>query len=84
MFCEKDYPQLFRPIVDSLLNNDYYFILADMEDFNNAIHKAEKDYKNKEIWAKKAIFNVARIGNFSSDRSVMDYAKNIWHIKPVE
>lgn len=84
MFCEKDYPQLFRPIVDSLLNNDYYFILADIEDFNNAIHKAEKDYKNKEIWAKKAIFNVARIGNFSSDRSVMDYAKNIWHIKPVE
>lgn len=83
IFCEKDYPQLFRPIFDSLLNSDYYFILADLEAFNNAVHQAEKDYTDKEKWAKKAIINVARIGNFSSDRSVMDYAENIWHVAPV-
>ena len=84
MFCEHDYPQLFRPIYDSLLNSDYYFILADLEDFNKAVHQAEKDFNNKDEWAKKALLNVARIGYFSSDRSVMEYAEKIWHIKPVD
>lgn len=84
MFCEHDYPQLFRPIYDSLLNTDYYFILADLENFNNAVHQAEKDFNNKYEWAKKSLFNIARIGYFSSDRSVMEYASKIWHIKPVD
>ncbi|MBR3501371.1 MAG: glycogen/starch/alpha-glucan phosphorylase [Alphaproteobacteria bacterium] len=84
MFCENDYPQLFRPIYDSLLNNDYYFVLADLEGFNNAVHQAEKDFNNKYEWARKALLNVARIGYFSSDRSVMEYAEKIWHIKPVD
>jgi starch phosphorylase len=84
MFCEHDYPQLFRPIYDSLLNSDYYFILADLEAFNDAVHQAEKDFNNKYEWAKKAVLNVARIGYFSSDRSVMEYAQKIWHIKPVD
>ena len=84
MFADANYPQQFRPIYDSLLNNDYYFILADLAEFNNVMHQAEKDYANKELWYKKVILNVARIGYFSSDRSVMEYAKHIWHIKPVE
>ena len=84
MFCENDYPQLFRPIYDSLLNSDYYFILADLEAFNNTIHQAERDFTNRYDWAKKALLNVARIGYFSSDRSVMEYAEKIWHIKPVD
>ena len=84
MFADDNYPQQFRPIVDSLLNNDYYFILADLESFNDAIHRAEKDYSKKDVWTKKSLANVARIGYFSSDRSVMEYADNIWHIKPVE
>ena len=84
MFADANYPQQFRPIFDSLLNNDYYFILADLEAFNEAIHHAEKDYRNKKVWVKKAIMNVARIGYFSSDRSIMEYANDIWHIKPVE
>ena len=84
MFADANYPQQFSPIFDALLNNDYYFILADLEDFNNTIHQAEKDYKNKDVWAKKALLNMARIGYFSSDRSVMEYAQNIWHVKPVE
>jgi len=83
MFCEKDYPQLFRPIFDSLLNSDYYYILADLEGFNNTLHRAEKDFTDKEKWAHKAVLNVARIGNFSSDRAVLEYAKNIWHVSEV-
>lgn len=84
MFCEKDYVLLFKVIYEELLNRDYYFLLADLEDFNNALHAAEKDYTNKQKWAKKAIINVAKIGYFSSDRAVMDYAENIWHIAPVD
>ena len=84
LFADANYPQQFRPIFDSLLNNDYYFILADLEAFNEAIHQAEKDYRNKKLWAKKAIMNVARIGYFSSDRSIMEYADDIWHVKPVD
>ena len=84
MFCEKDHLLLFKPIFDTLLNSDYFFVLADLEDFNRAMKEAEKDYKNKRAWAKKAILNVARIGYFSSDRSVTEYAKNIWHVKPIE
>ena len=83
MFADANYPQQFSPIFDALLNNDYYFILADLEDFNNTVHRAEQDYKNKDLWAKKALLNVARIGYFSSDRSVMEYAENIWHVQPV-
>ena len=83
MFCEKDYVLLFKVIYEELLNRDYYFILADLEAFTKAIHDAEKDYLDKDVWAKKAINNVARIGNFSSDRAVLEYADRIWHVKPV-
>ncbi len=84
MFADKNYPQQFQPIFDSLLNNDYYFILADLEDFNQTLQQAAKDFQDKNAWAKKALMNVARIGYFSSDRSVMEYADHIWHVKPVE
>jgi starch phosphorylase len=84
MFCEKDYVLLFKPIFEELVNRDYYFLLADLEDFNNTMHKLEKDYLDKDKWNQMAIHNVARIGYFSSDRAVMDYANNIWHIKPVD
>ena len=83
MFCERDYVLLFKVIFEELINRDYFMILADLEAFTNAIHRAEKDFVNKDKWAKKAILNVARIGNFSSDRAVMEYASNIWHVSAV-
>ena len=84
MFCEKDYVLLFKMIYEELLSRDYFMVLADLEDFNKALHSAEEDYKDQNKWAKMAIYNVARIGKFSSDRAIMDYANNIWHIKPVD
>lgn len=84
MFCEKDHVLLFKPIFEELVNRDYYFILADLEDFNNTLHQAEHDYLNTPEWNKKALLNIARIGYFSSDRAVMEYAKKIWHISPVD
>ena len=84
MFCEKDYVLLFKMIYEELLSRDYYMVLADLEEFNQTLHQAEKDYTNREDWARKAILNMARIGRFSSDRAVLEYADKIWHIKPVD
>jgi len=84
MFCQKDHVLLFKPIFENLVNKDFYFVLADLEDFDNTMHKAQNDYLNKEKWFEKALMNVARIGYFSSDRAVTEYAKNIWHIFPVK
>ena len=83
MFCEKDYVLLFKVIYEELLNRDYFFVLADLEAFDKSMKEAEKDFQNKTKWAKESIYNVARIGNFSSDRAILDYAKHIWDIKPV-
>jgi starch phosphorylase len=80
LFCEKDSPTLFKPIFDELLNRDYFFVLADLEAFNKAMKEAEKAYNDKQDWAKKAIYNVARVGYFSSDRAISEYAQKIWHI----
>ena len=82
MFCEKDYVLLFKPIFEELVNRDYYFVLADLQAFDKKLEEVEKDFLNKEVWARKALLNVARIGKFSSDRAVMEYTENIWHIPP--
>lgn len=81
MFCERDIPTLFKPIFDELLNRDYFFVLADLEAFDKAMKKAERAYLKQNEWAKKSIYNVAKIGYFSSDRAVTEYAKKIWHVE---
>lgn len=81
-FCEKDFVLIFKLIFDELINRDTFFVLKDLEPFNEAIKKAEKDYLDKGKWMKSAIVNVARIGYFSSDRAVLEYAKDIWNVKP--
>jgi len=81
MFCEKDYVLLFKPIFEELVNRDYFFVLADLQAFDQKMEEVEKDFLNKDVWAKKALLNVARIGKFTSDRAVMEYAQNIWHVK---
>ncbi len=83
MFCPEE-PGLFRPVYEKLLNEgDYYYHLADLESYINAQEKAAEEYKTLSIWARKAILNVARTGKFSSDRSISEYAKEIWNIKSV-
>ncbi len=60
-----------------------YFHLADLESYIEAHEKASRVYKDRPAWAAKAILNVARVGQFSSDRTIRDYAREIWNIKPV-
>ena len=82
LFCEKDYVLLFKPIFEELINRDYYFVLKDLQPFDIKMNEVEKDFLDKNTWAKKSLLNVARIGKFSSDRAIMEYSENIWDIKP--
>jgi starch phosphorylase len=75
-------PGIFKPIVDSLLNVDYYCLFPDYRSYIETQDKVSKLYKDLDKWTQKSILNVARIGKFSSDRSVQQYAKNIWKVKP--
>ena len=84
MFCEKDYVLLFKPIFEELVNRDYFFVLSDLEAFDKKMAEVEKDFLDKETWNKKSLLNVARIGKFTSDRAVMEYANNIWNMSPCE
>ncbi|MFA4923561.1 MAG: glycogen/starch/alpha-glucan phosphorylase [Ignavibacteriaceae bacterium] len=77
-------PGIFQPLVDELLNVDYYFLLADYQSYIKTQAKVSALYKNKDEWCKKALLNVARMSKFSSDRSIQEYAKLIWDVKPVK
>jgi glycogen phosphorylase len=76
--------ELFRPLVDHLLDNDTYMSLADYADYVAAQEAVEKTYFDRERWVRMSILNTARIGKFSSDRSIREYCEEIWKIKPVE
>jgi glycogen phosphorylase len=81
-FCP-DEQGLFRWIVDEILDRgDRYFHLADLPSYLVASDQAATDYQQRSTWSEKAILNVARIGRFSSDRTVREYAQDIWHIQP--
>lgn len=83
-FFNKKEPGIFKPIVDSLLGADYYCLLADYQAYVDAQDEVSRLYLNVDEWTKKTILNVARVGKFSSDRSIKEYAKNIWKVEPVK
>ena len=76
--------QSFDSIYNALKNNDRYMALADYADYCEAQKKATALYNTPEVWNRMSLVNIAKSGIFAADRSIDDYAKNIWHIKPVE
>jgi len=76
--------QLFRPIVDSLLNGDEYLLLADFEPYIDCQEAVGHAYRDQEHWTRMSILNTARMGKFSSDRSIREYARDIWHVQPLD
>jgi len=74
---------LFRPLLDQLLNTDPYLLFADYESYIDCQDQVGETYRDQESWSKMAILNTARMGGFSSDRSIRDYSQNIWRVNPL-
>jgi starch phosphorylase len=74
---------LFKPLVDSLLHHDEYLVLADYQSYVDCQERVSQAYLDKERWNRMSVLNVARMGKFSSDRSIREYCEDIWKVKPV-
>ncbi|MBQ4153819.1 MAG: glycogen/starch/alpha-glucan phosphorylase [Clostridia bacterium] len=74
----------FRDITDLLLNVDSYMALADYADYSKAQQRASRIYTDTQRFQKMSLNNIAASGIFAADRSIKDYAENIWHIKPIK
>jgi starch phosphorylase len=75
---------LFSPIVASLLDEgDYYMVLADYKAYIAAQEEVNRMYRDPDEWARRSILNTARMGRFSSDRAIMEYANGIWQVQPL-
>jgi glycogen phosphorylase len=77
-------PGLFRGIVDSIVEHgDRYLLCADFASYVECQKRVAETYGDVERWTKMAIYNVARVGEFSSDRTIQRYADEIWKASPV-
>lgn len=78
----RDNPNRFKPLLENM-NLDPYMVAADFESFYMKQQEVSRIFINRNLWAEKAILNVANMGFFSSDRSIKEYASKIWNLKPV-
>ena len=82
-YCPEN-PDLFRPLYDTLMQKDMYFILADFESYKEAQKRVEAAYRDEKGWARMAMMQTAHCGKFSSDRTIEEYVHDIWHLEKVE
>jgi len=81
-FFSPKQPDLFKEIVDLLMHHDRFKVFADYEDYIKCQERVNELYKNPKEWTKKAIYNIAGSGKFSSDRTIAQYAREIWGMEP--
>jgi glycogen phosphorylase len=78
-------PGIFKPVTWALLDGgDRYMLLADLRDYIQTQERVDGAYRDRDGWNRKAIINVARAGRFSSDRTIYEYASQIWHLEPCQ
>jgi starch phosphorylase len=82
MFSPND-RSLFQPIIQSLLGSDPYMVLADYAAYVDCQRAVSKAYLDEDAWHAKAILNIAKMGRFSSDRTIREYSRDIWGVSPV-
>ena len=70
-------------IVNNLRSSDPYMVMADFQDYRRAQADVQRLYQDRTLWNQMSLSNIAHSGIFSADRSVMDYARDIWHADPV-
>src|SRR5699024_8743549 len=73
----------FTEVTSNLRNSDPYMVMADFKDYRRAQQTVQKLYRDRDIWNRMSLMNIANAGIFSADRSVMDYARDIWGASPV-
>ena len=78
-----DDPKLFKPLIDSLLTRDEYLLLADYPAYIECQDRVSEAYRDLDRWSHMSILNTARIGKFSSDRSIREYCQEIWKADPI-
>ena len=84
-YFSPDEPGIFRPIFDNLIHHgDYYCLLADFKAYIQMQEEVSETYRDADLWTKKSILNVARMGRFSSDYTIHLYARDIWNVQPVD
>jgi starch phosphorylase len=82
-FFSPEEPDRYRPLVDALLDRDYFMLLADYRSYLDCQDRVDAMWRQPEEWTRRAILNIAGMGPFSSDRAIRDYADEIWQIAPV-
>jgi starch phosphorylase len=82
-FFSRGDPELFRPLIDGLLYQDPYLLLADFQSYIDCQNKVSEAYGDTDRWTRMSILNTARSGKFSSDRTIREYCSDIWHAKSV-
>ncbi len=82
-FFEPDHPETFRPLMQSLLDHDPYMLLADFQSYMECQARVSQAFLDPDQWTKMAILNIAKMGKFSSDRTIREYAAEIWRAAPV-
>jgi len=75
--------EVFRPLVENLLDHDPFLVLADYRAYLDAQAAVERAWRDPDGWARASILNTARMGRFSSDRSIQDYCRDIWRVEPL-
>jgi len=76
--------ELFKPLVDSLIYRDEYMLMADYQAYIDCQKRVSEQYQDRNKWLQMSVLNVARIGKFSSDRTIQEYCDDIWNAQPVE
>ena len=74
----------FKVVTEHIKNNDTYMALADFADYTRAQNTVSSLYNDKDVWNRMSLMNIASSGIFASDRSIEDYANNIWNAKPLK
>jgi starch phosphorylase len=74
---------LFHPLVESLLTRDDYMLLADYQSYVDCQQRVSEAYSDQSNWTRMSILNSARVGRFSSDRSIREYCRDIWNVRPI-
>ncbi|HEY9619119.1 MAG TPA: glycogen/starch/alpha-glucan phosphorylase [Crinalium sp.] len=83
-FFSKGDADLFKPLVNALLTQDPFFLLADYQSYIDCQEQVSVAYRDPDQWTHMSILNAARMGKFSSDRSIREYCRDIWNVSPVE